>query len=131
VTQRELDILGLEKEGESEELRKYRSDLKSPAYIVYPNLPEKVDDLASELQVQKVTSLGDIPFIVLVGADNVSDFVVGWQQMWEDESKKLAELSTNGRMSVLAGFDHISILDAPDVINAVEEVVAEARANTK
>jgi len=49
------------------------------------------------------------------------------QQLWEDSAKEMVEMSTRGRMTVLAGYEHLSILNAPELFAAVKEVVATAR----
>jgi pimeloyl-ACP methyl ester carboxylesterase len=72
MTQRTLDILGPEKDSDSEYLKSYRRDQTTPFYL-FPDSIEKLDDVASEPQLQKITSLGGIPFIVLVASETGKD----------------------------------------------------------
>jgi hypothetical protein len=138
MTQRTLDILGPEKDSDSEYLKSYRRNLTIPIYLVYPDLIEKLDIGASEAQLQKITSLGDIPFIVLVASETPqkdenlpTELNEELKQLWQDSAEEMSKLSTHGRMAVQYGFDHFTILTAQATFDAIKDVVTKARANTK
>jgi pimeloyl-ACP methyl ester carboxylesterase len=129
-----LDLLGPEKADDSDALKQYRNETAMSLHLLYPDFPEKVDSIASEVQLLEVTSLGDVPFIVLVGAgfkesswiQVPEEFFDGLTQLWIDNSKELAALSTAGQV-ILTSYNHMTILNAPEVIDAIQTVVAIAR----
>jgi pimeloyl-ACP methyl ester carboxylesterase len=76
---------------------------------------EGLDGIASHAQAQKVTTLGDLPFIVLVA------YTSSKYPDWMSASETLSKLSTRGKVQVVSG-DHKTILPNIDVDNAIKEV---------
>lgn len=133
-TQATLDLLGPEKADDPIELKRYRNEMATSMHLYYQDAPEKFDTIASEGQLKEVTSLGNIPFIVLVGGGfNGSDstklpkaFYVELNQLWIDTSKELAALSTAGQV-IITSYNHLTILSAPETFDAIRNVVAATR----
>jgi pimeloyl-ACP methyl ester carboxylesterase len=95
-------------------------DCVPPAYPL--NLPgeniEALDINTSLAQAQKVTSLGNLPLVVLV-AEGTPRTYAGWLQA----SETLSQLSTRGRLVVVPGVDHLSIPKSNMVGEAIKEVL--------
>ncbi len=87
---------------------------------------EHIDMDASFTQIMAVTSLGNRPFIVLVSTDNPVDpdprVVKAWQAAWEAGAASLSKLSSQSRLELVPGTDHLSILMDPTVGLAIKEV---------
>lgn len=92
------------------------------------------DDSLAE--VAKVTSLGDIPLVVLT-ADTPSDTSApftqetadAYQKIWiEDLQARLAALSTDGQQIVVPGTIHFTILSNLATTDAIRNVVEAVRA---
>jgi len=77
---------------------------------------EGLDGKASHDQAQKVTTLGDLPFVVLVA------FTSSNNQAWLSASETLSKLSTRGRVEVIPG-DHMNIPRNIAVEEAIKEVI--------
>jgi pimeloyl-ACP methyl ester carboxylesterase len=76
----------------------------------------------SAVQAGAVTSLGDLPLVVLSGDHHASPYAE-WQ-------RDLAQLSSRGRQFVASGSGHWIHLDRPElVIQAIREVVVAARSD--
>jgi hypothetical protein len=91
---------------------------------------EGLDMIKSAAQAQKVTSLGDILFIVLVAEEttiNVPEDIIPFGQIWLSSSEELSKLSSRGRMEVVPGVEHMGILYSDAVTKAIQEVVEAAR----
>ncbi|HEY0604391.1 MAG TPA: alpha/beta hydrolase [Herpetosiphonaceae bacterium] len=90
-------------------------------------------------RTQPVTTLGDIPLIVLSASHSDPDSVPAsaavtpavleeYEQTREQLQRELAALSTNGKRIVADGSGHYVQLDRPDlVIRAIEDLLAVAR----
>jgi pimeloyl-ACP methyl ester carboxylesterase len=87
----------------------------------FTSLRQYIDALpVSAVQAGAVTSLGNLPLVVLSGDHHASPYA-DWQ-------RDLAQLSSRGRQLVASGCGHWIHLDRPElVIQAVWEVVVAAR----
>lgn len=92
----------------------------------------------SESAAQAATSgsLGDLPLVVLShdpdkpSVELSADLVKPTNDAWEKMQEELGHLSTRGRQSIVKNSAHYIQFDRPDaVIDAVEDVVAQARSN--
>ncbi len=104
-----------------------------PKYTQVPPDPEAwkqnsehIDIEASISQITSVTSLGERPFIVLVATNHPYDpdprVVKAWQAAWEAGEASLSKLSTQGRLELVPGTDHTTILFSAAVAKAIQEV---------
>ncbi len=95
--------------------------------------PEGFDQLASHEQGRAVTSLGDLPMIVLAASEfrmRIPDprFGAFMQNMWHELQKDLARLSSNGKFIAVKDSGHFIQIDKPQaVIDAIYEVVEQVR----
>jgi pimeloyl-ACP methyl ester carboxylesterase len=93
----------------------------------------------SRLEARAVRSLGDIPLIVLTAGrhridppDNPIEARQqrAWEAKWIEAQKQLARLSTHSKQRVFPEAGHDLTRDRPtDVLEAIHEVVAQARAS--
>jgi len=83
---------------------------------------EALDVTKSLALAQKVTNLGDLPFVVLM-AEGTPDSYKGWLT----ESETLTKLSTRGRLEVVPGTTHWTIVANILVDNAVKDVLQAIR----
>ena len=88
---------------------------------------EQLDIRASDQQVLKVTSLGDRPFIALVGGatgNQFGDLVIRkvFNEAWLEASQQMSELSTRGKVELVPDANHSSILYNQRVYTAIREV---------
>lgn len=86
---------------------------------------ERIDFQTSFAQVNEVTSLGDLPLMVLSSSAwtglNGNDEV---QELWVDMHRRYAALSTSSDQRVLPKTDHFLQRCAPDaIVQAIKEVV--------
>ena len=88
----------------------------------------------SAAEAGAVTSLGDIPLVVLShdpdkpSAEFPVDLAKSTNEAWEKMQEELAHLSTRGTQSIAKNSSHYIQLDRPElVINAVRTVVDQAR----
>ena len=104
----------------------FTKDYKDPA-----KNPEGFDQLASHEQGRAVTSLGDLPMIVLAASQfrmMIPDprFGAFMQNMWHDLQRDLASLSTKGKFVAVEDSGHFIQIDKPQaVIDAIREVVEQ------
>jgi pimeloyl-ACP methyl ester carboxylesterase len=108
-------------------IRQYLAEAKDPN-----TNPEKIDFQASSAQLRAVTSLGDIPLVVIIaGAQDpflpeeiAPQLTALWREMQEDHTR----LSSRGRLVVAEQSDHLIPQKQPQIIvDAIEEVVESAR----
>lgn len=77
---------------------------------------------ASDDLLRNAPSLGDIPLVAIAAGENMPE------PRWAEGQRRLAALSTNGRLVVAQGSSHAVAWDDPAlVIATVREVVAAAR----
>jgi pimeloyl-ACP methyl ester carboxylesterase len=104
--------------------------------IIMPNDSEGWDLRTSAEQVRKVTSLGDVPLLVLTGdLVKYGDYTLirAIQPMlyaiWSTSQRDLLPLSTDSQLIVIQGAGHFMWNDKPDeVVNEIRQFVQEARA---
>ena len=88
-------------------------------------LAESRERATDDGELQAAPSLGDRPLIVLAAGQNMSNPML---PTWPEAQRRLAALSTQGRLTVVQGSGHYIQLDQPAVvIAAVQQVVAAAR----
>ena len=108
--------------------RSFTQDYKDPT-----KNPEGYDQLASHEQGRAVTSLGDLPLIVLAGSEfrmriPEPQFGAYMQSMWHDLQRDLAQLSTKGKFVAVEDSGHFIQVDKPQaVIDAIRELVEQVR----
>jgi pimeloyl-ACP methyl ester carboxylesterase len=119
-----MEALGEAKTDEPTPIRDLRATLTLGA-------PEYMDFTTSEAQAQKITSLGDIPFIVLVAgatfADDPAYIPYGLDKVWQASGEGLSQLSSRGRVEIIPNASHMSITTSDEVIQAIREVVEAVR----
>lgn len=77
---------------------------------------------ASDELLRNAPSLGDIPLVAIAAGENMPE------PRWAEGQRRLAALSTNGRLVVAQGSSHAVAWDDPAlVIATVREVIAAAR----
>src|SRR5687768_3684140 len=123
-------VLPPETPNDPEEFKAFRQsftrDYKDPA-----KNPEGYDQLTSHEQGRAVTSLGDLPMIVLAASEyrmRIPDpqFGAFMQNMWHDLQRDLASLSTKGKFVAVEGSGHFIQIDKPQaVIDAIREVIEQ------
>jgi pimeloyl-ACP methyl ester carboxylesterase len=91
----------------------------------FMSLRQYIDALpVSAAQAGAVTSLGDLPLVVLSGDHHASNYA-DWQ-------RDLPQLSSRGRQLVASGCGHWIHLERPElVIQAIREVVGAARSDSE
>ena len=100
-------------------------DEELPDETFWTNYKEKLDLYESAIQVRKVTSLGDRPFVVLVAdytQTALSDEEIYFNKSWNEGQVLLSQLSSQGRTKVVYGTTHLSILYHAVVTEAIQEV---------
>jgi pimeloyl-ACP methyl ester carboxylesterase len=97
---------------------------------------QAVQAIHAELRVARITSLGDLPLVVLshdepMAMPGLSDEVnQAYEQLWQDLQAELAALSSQGKLMMAEGSGHYIQLERPQlVIDAIVEVVTAARTN--
>jgi pimeloyl-ACP methyl ester carboxylesterase len=95
---------------------------------------QAVPAIHAELRAAGITSLGDLPLVVLshgepMAMPGLSDEVnQTYEQLWQNLQAELAGLSSQGRLIVAEGSGHYIQLERPQlVIDAITEVVTAAR----
>ena len=82
---------------------------------------EGLERAADDAELQAAPSLGDRPLIVLASEQNMTA-----TPSWAEAQRRLATLSTNGRLIVPAGSGHYIHWEQPTlVIDAVRQVIAD------
>ena len=108
-------------------IRQYLTEAKDPN-----TNPEKIDFQASYAQLRAVTSLGNIPLVVIIAGvqdsflpDELAPQITAlWREMQEDHTL----LSSRGRLVVAEQSDHLIPENQPQIIvDAIKEVVEAAR----
>ena len=94
---------------------------------------EHLDIRTSDQQVLKVTSLGNLPFIVLIAANNGDEYADKqvrqlFKEAWLEAGQMLSKLSTRGQMEIVPNRDHMSILSSDRVDAAVQQVYTAVKA---
>jgi pimeloyl-ACP methyl ester carboxylesterase len=78
-------------------------------------------------RVSKIQSFGKIPVIVIGATEpepSFGEFAIAYRQFWNEESKALAEKSSNGEFILANESSHHIHLDAPEVvINTILEIM--------
>jgi pimeloyl-ACP methyl ester carboxylesterase len=76
-------------------------------------------------QLQAAPPLGDLPLIVLAAGQNMEQI-----SSWPEAQRRMAALSTNGRLIVVEGGGHYIHWEQPAlVVDAVQQVVEQARSH--
>jgi pimeloyl-ACP methyl ester carboxylesterase len=127
-------IIPTESSSDSQDLIDFRNAWNK-LYTVDPEDPEGWDILTSAEQVRAVTSLGDVPLIVLSHS-------IGWissnqeinqsvEAAWHTMQLELAALSTNGMQYTIKDAGHYLWFNQPDaVVNYIRQAVELARSYT-
>jgi hypothetical protein len=108
-----------------------RSMLKWSLEVRHGNNRERVDFTASETHLQQVTSLGDIPFIMLVSGpyewqkDPYISF--GLDKIEAAQAESISKLSSRGRAEVFPDIDSGNMIVSNNLKKAIQEVVDAAR----
>ncbi|MDQ3704227.1 MAG: alpha/beta hydrolase [Chloroflexota bacterium] len=95
--------------------------------------PEGFDQLTSHEQARAVTSLGDLPMIVLAASEfrmRIPEprFGMYMQNMWHELQRDLARLSSNSKFVVVENSGHFIQLDQPQVVvDAIRDLVEQVR----
>ena len=97
---------------------------------------QAVGAIHAELAAAQITSLGDLPLMVLshgqpMAMPGLAEAVnQASEQLWQQLQAELAALSSRGRLVVAEGSGHYLQLERPElVIDAIAEVVTAARTN--
>ena len=84
---------------------------------------EGLERAADDVQLQAAPALGDRPLIVLASEQNMTA-----TPYWAEAQRRLAALSTNGRLIVPAGSGHAIHWEQPTlVIDAIRQVIEDVR----
>lgn len=95
--------------------------------------PEGFDQLASHEQGRVVTSLGDMPMIVLASSEfrrRILDPRFGsyMQDMWHELQRDLARMSSNSKFVAVEDSGHFIQIDQPQVVtDAIRELIERVR----
>jgi pimeloyl-ACP methyl ester carboxylesterase len=122
-----MDALGEEQPDESAAKKQVRN------FWAWDDYPDMINLLfrTSFAQARKVTSLGDLPFVVLASGDFTyfpeSWSSLGFDKIWFDSMDELSKLSSRGRMEIVPNNDITSIPYSDAVTKAIQEVVEAAR----
>jgi len=106
----------------------FTSDYKDPT-----KNPEGFDQLTSHEQVRTVTSLGDLPVVVLASGtflQLVPDprLASHMHNVWQELQRDLAQLSSNSKFVVVEDSGHFIQVDRPQVVTeAIKELVEQVR----
>lgn len=136
--ERRRDALPPESPGESADLQAFRSFLVG-CDTFWSKLTGRSDDRwldSSADQVRAVTSLGDLPLVVLIDGDTVgergdlsADLVAQLDRTKVEMGREYAALSTNGSLVLVEDTSHFIQNDQPQVvIDAILRVLEMARA---
>jgi pimeloyl-ACP methyl ester carboxylesterase len=97
---------------------------------------QAVGAIQAELAAARISSLGDVPLVVLshgqpMAMPGLTDAVNQANELlWQDLQAELAALSSRGRLVVAQDSGHYIQLERPQlVVDAISEVVAAARTN--
>jgi pimeloyl-ACP methyl ester carboxylesterase len=129
---RSLEIIPTAFPGESLALTNYRQfylDFNSPNM----STPENWDWGTSIDQVRAVTSLGDIPLLVLTASDRrtgsgIPEITQRLTDDWLAQQLEWAALSTNGRQVIVENTGHYMWEDNPSkIISLIESFIQEVR----
>lgn len=119
---------GQEKADDPGGVKEFRSELTIG--WDYAAQKEKIDFLASPKQAVAVTSLGDIPTVVLV-AGNELVWHAEWKKIvadsWLESQTALSQLSKNSQIAIVPNARHITIARSSAVDQAVQEVYQLSR----
>ncbi|HEX8598892.1 MAG TPA: alpha/beta hydrolase [Chloroflexia bacterium] len=108
--------------------KSFTQDYKDPALN-----PEGFDQLTSHEQARAVTSLGDLPMIVLAASEfrmRIPDprFGTYMHNMWHELQRDLARLSSNSKFVAVENSGHFIQIDQPQVVaDAIRELVEQVR----
>jgi pimeloyl-ACP methyl ester carboxylesterase len=108
--------------------RSFTQDYKDPS-----KNPEGFDQLASHEQGRAVTSLGDLPMVVLASSEfrmRIPDPRFGsyMQNMWYELQRDLAGLSSNSKFVAVEDSGHFIQIDRPQAVtDAIREMVEQVR----
>src|SRR5688572_1489749 len=108
--------------------RSFTQDYKDPT-----KNPEGFDQLASHEQGRAVTSLGDLPMIVLAASEfriRIPDpqFGAYMHNLWHELQRELAGLSSNSRFVAVENSGHFIQIDQPEVVtDAIRDLVDQVR----
>jgi pimeloyl-ACP methyl ester carboxylesterase len=93
---------------------------------------ENLDEGKAELKA--AGTLGDKPLIVLIARQHPQDLdlptqdAVAVSQLWVEDEKLLAQLSTRGKWIIVENSTHMTPLERPDaIVSAVRELYSETR----
>lgn len=95
--------------------------------------PEGFDQLTSHEQVRSVTSLGDVPVVVLASGTfllTIPDPGLGsrMHNVWQELQRDLAGLSSNSRFVAIEDSGHFIQVDRPQVVtDAIRELVEQLK----
>ncbi|MEO6456808.1 MAG: alpha/beta hydrolase [Chloroflexia bacterium] len=95
--------------------------------------PEGFDQLTSHEQGRAVTSLGDLPMIVLAASEfriRIPDPRLGthMHNLWHELQRDLAQLSSNSKFVAVENSGHFIQIDQPQVVtDAIRELVEQVR----
>ncbi len=111
------------------------SSLKEFRTVPPASLPEKMDILASAVQVRATESLGDLPLVVLSHSptahvfSNLSPEVAEKvEQVWQNLQNDLAGLSSNSTHIIATKAGHYISVDEPQlVIDAILKIINEVK----
>lgn len=88
---------------------------------------------ASAQQVAAISSFGTLPLTVIAATEPnpmLGDLATDYQRFWIEQSRRLADLSSNGRFVLAEGASHYIYLDAPEVVvRAIERHVSKRAAS--
>ena len=119
--------LGEPKPDEPQEIKDFRSSLIIPSNAS----PESLNVSESHIQALTVTSLGDVPFIVLVAEKTFNldpeNITYELNNVWLTSAEELSKLSSRGRVEIVPNTEHFPITTHDEVIEAIREVVEQAR----
>jgi pimeloyl-ACP methyl ester carboxylesterase len=97
---------------------------------------QAVGAIHAELTAARITSLGDLPMVVLSHGQPMAmpgmteEVNQANERLWQQLQAELAALSSRGRLVVAEGSGHYVQLERPElVIEAINEVVAAAQTN--
>lgn len=95
--------------------------------------PEGFDQLTSHEQMRPVTSLGDLPMVVLASGTFLKltpepRLGLHMHKVWQDLQKDLARLSSNSKFVAVEDSGHFIQVDQPQVVtDAIRELVEQVR----
>lgn len=108
--------------------RSFTQDYKDPT-----KNPEGFDQLTSHEQGRAVTSLGDLPMIVLAASEfriRIPEprFGLYMHNLWHELQRDLARLSSNSKFVAVENSGHFIQIDQPQVVtDAIRELVEQVR----